>query len=76
MRELEQRLAGSAEVERCATNQWFRFAQGRADTPADACALDQLGRAFHVSGGDLRQLLVALTETDAFRYRTVEPIAP
>ena len=72
-RDLERRLAGSPDVERCTTNQWFRFAQGRADTPADACSLDSLGGSFHASGGDLRQLLVALTQTDAFRYRTVEP---
>jgi hypothetical protein len=73
VRDLERRLAGSADVERCTTNQWFRFAQGRADDPADACSLDQLGRDFHASGGDLRKLLVAITRTDAFRYRTVEP---
>jgi len=72
-RDLERRLAGSAQVERCATNQWFRFAHGRPDTPDDACSLDQLGRDFHASGGDLRELLLAITQTDAFRYRTVEP---
>lgn len=72
VRELERRLAGSAEVERCTTNQWFRFAHGRADAPDDACSLEQLGRDFHASGGDLRKLLVAITRTDAFRYRTVE----
>lgn len=73
VRDLERRLAGSPDVERCTTNQWFRFAQGRADTPADACSLARLGQDFHASGGDLRKLLVALTQTDAFRYRTVEP---
>jgi hypothetical protein len=71
-RDLERRLAGSGDVERCTTNQWFRFAQGRADAPADACSLDQLGRDFHASGGDLRKLLVAITQTTAFRYRSVE----
>ncbi len=72
-RDLERRLAGSAQVERCTTNQWFHFAQGRSDSSADACSLEQLGRDFHASGGDLRKLLIALTQTDAFRYRTVEP---
>jgi hypothetical protein len=72
VRDLEARLAKSGDVERCTTNQWFRFAHGRADTPDDACSLDQLGRDFHASGGDLRKLLVAITQTDAFRYRTVE----
>jgi hypothetical protein len=73
VRDLERRLAGSPDVERCTTNQWFRFTQGRADTAADACSLDILGQSFHASGGDLRKLLVALTQSDAFRYRTVEP---
>jgi hypothetical protein len=72
-RDLERRLAGSAQVESCTTNQWFRFAQGRSDSPADACSLEQLGRDFHAAGGDLRKLLIAITQTDAFRYRTVEP---
>jgi hypothetical protein len=71
-RDLERRLAGSTDVERCTTNQWFRFAHGRADTPADACSLDQLGLGFHTSGGDLRKLLVDITQTTAFRYRSVE----
>jgi hypothetical protein len=52
-RDLERRLAGSAQV--------------------DACSLEQLGRDFHAAGGDLRKLLIAITQTDAFRYRTVEP---
>jgi hypothetical protein len=68
-RALEQRLAGSALVEACAAGQWFRFAHGRADTSDDACSLDQLGRDFHASSGDLRVLLVSITQTDAFRYR-------
>jgi hypothetical protein len=71
-RDLERRLAVSADVERCTTNQWFRFAHGRADTPADACSLDQLGRSFQASGGDLRKLLVDITQTTAFRYRSGE----
>ena len=75
-RALEQRLAGSAQVERCAASQWFHFAHGRADTPDDACSLDQLGRDFHASHGDLRSLLVSLTQTDAFRYRRTRESQP
>jgi hypothetical protein len=72
VRDLERRLAGSADVERCTANQWFRFAHGRADETADACTLDQITRDFHASGGDLRKLLVAITQTEAFRYRSAQ----
>lgn len=72
-RELEERLATSSQVERCAMMQWFHFAAGRSDTPDDACTLDELAGAFHRSGGDLRALLLSLTQTDAFLYRTSAP---
>jgi len=72
-RELEDRLATSAQVERCAMLQWFHFAAGRSDAPDDACTLDSLTDDFHRSGGDLRALMLSLTQTDAFLYRTNEP---
>jgi hypothetical protein len=49
---------------------WFRFAYGRAPTgDQDMCTVDELGQRFAASDGDLRDLLVGLTQTDAFRYR-------
>ena len=39
------------------------------DTPDDACSLDTATRAFSASNHDMRELLVALTQTDAFRFR-------
>jgi len=35
----------------------------------DACTIDTLNKAFDDKGGDIRELLVALTQTDAFLYR-------
>ena len=67
--ELALRLAGSAEVERCYARQWFRYGYGRGETSADACALAQLMTAANHTRGDVRELIVALTQTDAFRYR-------
>jgi hypothetical protein len=74
VRELEARLAGSAEVEHCAVVEWFRYAHGRADSADDQCSLERAGQAFHEAGGDVRKLMVALTQTDAFLYRRVEPL--
>jgi hypothetical protein len=62
-------LVDSPEVEACMTRQWFRFAYGRGETDADDCTLDDLGEGFAASGRNIPDLLVALTQTDAFLYR-------
>ena len=53
----------------CVVKQWFRFGYGRAEQSEDSCSLAQATRAFEASGYNIRALLVALTQTDAFRYR-------
>jgi len=63
-------LADDQSVHACVLKQYFRFAFGRAPTgPQDMCTIDELSEAFATSEGDLRGLLLALTRTDAFRYR-------
>jgi len=64
-------LASSETVHDCITRQWFRFAHGRAETEADAESLTRIGEAFAESDYHIQALLVALTQTDAFRYRRV-----
>ncbi len=66
---LADRLAGSAAVRGCVVRQWFRFAHGRAETAEDACTLAKVGERFAAAKYDVRELLVALTQTDAFLYR-------
>ena len=68
--ELGQVLADSEQVSNCLVTQWFRYAYGRAETDQDACTIAQLRADFAASGFDIKELLVALTQTDAFRYRT------
>ena len=63
---LAMKLAGSSQVRDCAPTQWLRYAMGRHETDADACTLVALREAFATSGGNLRELMVALTQTDAF----------
>lgn len=69
--DLARRLSSSQEVSHCFVTQLFRYAYGRAETPADACTLERLNQRFTQSGGDIKDLLIGLTETDAFLYRPV-----
>ncbi len=66
---MSKKLAGSHQVERCYTTQWFRYAYGRGESAEDACTLAALGDQFAETGGDIKELIVALTQTDAFLYR-------
>ena len=69
--ELAKKLAGSKQARDCVATQWFRFAQGRKeDSMRDSCSLTALRSAFDKADGDLSELLVALTQTDAFLLRS------
>jgi hypothetical protein len=68
-RELALRLAGSDQVRDCVATQWFRYAAGRTEEVPDGCSLTTMQDAFGASGGDLTELVVAMTQTDAFWYR-------
>jgi hypothetical protein len=67
--DLASKLSQSDEVGACYSKQWFRYGYGRADGESDACAIEQINIRFNESGGDIKELLVALTQTDAFLYR-------
>jgi hypothetical protein len=67
--ELAKRLASSKRVRDCVVTQWFRFGYGRAETPADQCTIDRLKTKLEGAKGDMRELLVQLALTDAFKYR-------
>jgi hypothetical protein len=67
--ELAGLLAHSKQVQECATINWFRYAYGRAETEHDECTIEHLSQTFVDSGGDIRELLLQLTQTDAFRFR-------
>src|SRR5262249_43988715 len=74
--ELAQKLATSDKVRGCAVTQWFRFGYGRGETADDRCSIRALNSQFAASGYNIRELLVALTQTDAFLYRKNEGSAP
>lgn len=69
--ELGEALAGSELVADCVTRQWFRFAYGRLESEEnDACNVEYLNTQFAESGYDLKELMVTLTQSDAFMFRT------
>ncbi|WP_437594275.1 DUF1592 domain-containing protein [Sorangium sp. So ce1000] len=70
VRQLAEKLAGSAQVRECLATQWFRYTAGRFENVDDECSLDGLRAGFHGSEGNLVELIVATTQTDAFMYRS------
>jgi hypothetical protein len=72
--ELGQKLSQSSDLRNCFVGHWQTFAYGRAENPQDQCTRASLQTAFAQSNGNIKQLLVALTQTDAFLYRPV--VAP
>jgi bacterioferritin-associated ferredoxin len=68
--QLSQKLATSPQVAQCFTRHWFRFAIAREPSKEDTCVLEKhVLPAFQASGGNLRELMLTLTTTNAFRYR-------
>jgi hypothetical protein len=67
--ELGKKLASSARVKDCVVLQWFRHSVGRAETEADTCSLHTLREKFRASGGNVKQLILDMTQTDAFLLR-------
>jgi hypothetical protein len=51
------------------TRQWFRFTFSRRDTQADKCAIDGALATFADSGYSLKELILGVTELEAFRKR-------
>jgi hypothetical protein len=70
--ELATKLAGSAEVRGCLVRQWFRYANGRSEIPADQCTLQALDDQFDAEGHDMRQLLGNIATSDAFRFKLAQ----
>lgn len=74
--ELAARIASSESARDCLATNWYRYSFGRQETREDACSLAQLKQRFAASQGDFKELLVGLTQTDAFLYRPAILEAP
>jgi hypothetical protein len=71
--DLIARLAASPDVQRCQVRKWMEAAYGRGLVAGDACSRGQAEQGFTASGGDIRELLVGLTQTEAFLYYRPAP---
>jgi hypothetical protein len=69
--ELSHKLAQGAQVRACLVEQLFRFAHGRSATAADDDRLSWLGGQFEAGSYQIKALLLALTQSQAFRFRLV-----
>ncbi len=70
--DLGAKLASSSQVHECVVKEWFRYANGRAETDLDACTVETLVKGFDADGHDMRELMVKMAASDAFRYRSTE----
>jgi hypothetical protein len=66
--ELVTQIATSEQTQHCFAENWFNFGYGRTLDAGDACSMASVEEAFTQSGYDIKQLLLALTQTDAFLY--------
>jgi hypothetical protein len=69
--DLGQKLAQSEDVMACYTQQWFRYGYGRGESKQDACTMQALVADMVASGGDIRELVVALTRTVSFTHKRI-----
>jgi hypothetical protein len=67
--ELARKLAGSATVRDCVAATWLSYAVGSGPDQLAACTLQPIVQRFADSKLDLRELLVAIATSDAFRRR-------
>lgn len=71
--ELMGKLGQSGEVRDCFATNLYRFSMGRKENADDACSTYTMKQAFAQSGGDVKQLLVTLTQLNDFDHRQVQP---
>jgi hypothetical protein len=71
---MTEKLAASAIVSECFVRQWFRFAFGRAESMADDPRIATIASGYATANGQVRELLVLLTQTPDFRYLAMETL--
>lgn len=69
--ELQAKLAASDEVTACFASQLYQYTFGLDTAQVLECAVQPVAAEFVASGGDIRELVVALARSNAFRTRIV-----
>jgi hypothetical protein len=68
--DLVTQLAAATQTKQCFALQELRYALSRIESAADACSAEGIYQAFTRGGLGIEPLLVAVTGSDAFRYRS------
>ncbi|BCE02697.1 malectin domain-containing carbohydrate-binding protein [Marinicellulosiphila megalodicopiae] len=70
--ELQALLASSVDTKVCYSYQWFAYANGRTPRIEDACSLSQGIQISQDAGGSILDVIIAITQTDAFSHRRTQ----
>jgi hypothetical protein len=71
--ELGQKLAKSAQVSECASSQWYRYSLGLGAADVNSCSLAPIAKAFADSDGSLKELMISIATSEAFRNAGGQP---
>ncbi len=66
---LARHLAGREETASCFASQMWTYAMRREPSDDDACSLEEVRGRLAASGGDVRELMIAIAQSDAFLHR-------
>jgi hypothetical protein len=64
--ELQADLAASEQVQNCFASQWMNFGYGRTLSDAESCGVESVRTQFKASNYNVQELLLALTQSEAF----------
>ncbi len=70
--QLSAKLAASAEAKQCLTSKAFQWAFGRDASTGEDLSVTGISTKLSPAGLDIREVVVAMTQTDAFLFRTFE----
>ncbi len=71
--DMVNKVAANDMSQMCFASHWLEFAYGRTLGMGDECAAASVQVAFQKSGYNVKQMLVALTQTDEFLYYPGSP---
>jgi hypothetical protein len=66
--ELAQKVAESPQAKSCLSDHFMSYAYARTLSPADKCTVEFVQESFATSGYDVRAMLTAVSQSDAFLY--------
>jgi hypothetical protein len=66
--ELGKKLAESSQAQACFATNWANFAYARGTDEQDTCTMTKVEEQFRATGYNIKELLLALTQTDTFLY--------